>query len=497
MSRVGMIGRLREGSLLGRAGRDVTYLSAGSAIAQVVLLAAQAVLARQYDTEDFGTFSIAVAVGSLIAVVATLRYEMAVPLAADEDEADALVGLCLLTSTVTTAAMCAGLAWWWWSPAGVAARSRPEPVWGMGLSLWLVPIVAWVVAAYTAVRMLEGRRNRFGVVGKATVSGAVAQAVGQIGAGIAGAAAAGLGGLGLTAGYVLGRLVNTAGMATDARRVLRRPRVPLRPLMGRWRRMPLLGMLPALLNGLTVGAVAPLVGWLFGVGFAGLFGFATRLLAAPAALLGQAVAGVFYPAMARLDRGGADPAPHLARLTAALTAVSLPVFVPVLLLGPELFVLCFGSRWRDAGVIAALLAPWLAASFVSSPLSTYATVKDRLGRLFIVSFVEMSLRAAGLAVGYLRDDPMLGVGLYSAAGVLICGYFIAWTLRLGRAPIGGVLRQSRAVLGTAAAVLVVSTLARLAWPGGISLGVAAVLCLVLAAVSARRLHALVVLGRPR
>ena len=63
---MGLIGRLRAGTLLGRAGRDATYLSLGAAAAQVIVLLGRVVLARMYDTTQFGQFNIAVAIGSIL-----------------------------------------------------------------------------------------------------------------------------------------------------------------------------------------------------------------------------------------------------------------------------------------------------------------------------------------------------------------------------------------------------------------------------------------------
>ncbi len=479
---MGLIGRLRAGTLLGRAGRDATYLSLGAAAAQVIVLLGRVVLARMYDTTQFGHFNIAVAIGSILAVVVTLRYEMAIPLAADEGEADSLVRLCLVAATTGSLLLALGLLGWSWLGPGLGEG------FGAASSLWLVPAVCWSVAGYSAFRMLASRRDRFAAIGTSTVTGALTQTVAQVAAG-----PTGWGGVGLTGGYVLGRIVNTWGMREPRRMagaepgLAPPPQVPLVAVMRRWRRMPLYATVPAVLNGLSVGGVAVVVGWLYGVSFAGLFGFAALLMAAPAALLGQAVAGVFYPAMARHDRAGTNAGPYLMRLAEALTLVAVPIFLPIALLGPQLFTLVFSSRWTQAGVIAALLAPWLAASLVSSPLSSYATVKDRMGRLLVVSLVETALRAAGLFVGYVLARPMLGVALYSAAGFVICAYFVSWTLRLGGTSVVGVLRRVWQLLLGAGLVTLAWRLTQGVAGENVATVIAALGCVVVAAVAVRQL----------
>jgi O-antigen/teichoic acid export membrane protein len=189
-------------------------------------------------------------------------------------------------------------------------------------------------------------------------------------------------------------------------------------------------MIPSLLNTISVGAISLLVALLYGTVLAGLFALALRMLALPAALVGQAVRTVFYPKTAEVERNGGSLIQLTETATSVLVFASVPVFGSVLLFGPEMFALAFGAEWRQAGVVSAILAPWLATSFISSPLSGLMTVKDQLGQLFYLSLLETTLRLSSLAAGYLMGEPMVGIACYSAAGTIISLYYIGWSLRL-------------------------------------------------------------------
>lgn len=484
---VTLLSRLRDGSLLGAFGRDVTYLTSGAVIAQAILIVAQLALARIYDPAQFGAFSVVVAWAAILSVVATLRYEMAVPLAADDAEALALTRLCLrfaLGWGVVAAGALAALAAW----RGGALATLGGPA-----AALLVPLVLVATSAFTVLRMLASRRGAFGRVGRAGVGAAVVQAGAQVGLGLGG-----LTGIGLAAGYGLGRVVNAAGMGISWREVFGRASgrrgeaaVSLRVVARRWRRMPLFNTFPALLNVVSVGAVAPLLTAWFSLAFAGQFGFATRLLAAPAVLLGQAVSTVFFPRVARMERESADVGADLVRACAGLVLVAVPVFATVSMLGPEVFAWLFTAQWREAGILAALLAPWLATNFVSSPLSSYATVRDQLGRIVVVSLVEAALRVGGLYVGVVTGRPLLGAACYSLAGVAICAYFVGWVLRLGGADVRALLRWIGLPLLLALVVVAGSLAARL-WAGpAVVVAVGVVGALALLAASGVRLRRLV------
>lgn len=401
----------RLGALLGRTGRDITHLSSGALVAQVVMVVGQILAARLYDEAAFGYFGVVLGWANILAVVATMRYEMAIPLAATDDEARALTRLCLVSSTAVTALVGVLLALGEWAGS---FQGIPGAWWG-------IPTILWGTAAFTTARMMAGRGGHFARIGRSGVAAAVVQVAVQLGLGVMGLVA------GLTAGQGLGRIVNALNIGFGSPRGTA---MSMREVAARWKRMPLLNTLPALLNVVSVGAVAPLVARWFGYSVAGQFSFATRLLAAPAVLLGQAVSQVLLPRMARIDREAGDIASDVRVAAEALILVALPVFSIVWLVGPELFSLVFDPSWRDAGVLAAVMAPWLAANFVSSPLSGYATVRDQLGRILVISLAEATARLAGLYVGVIVGDPLVGVALYSVAGFVICTVFTGWVLSL-------------------------------------------------------------------
>ncbi|NYE01929.1 O-antigen/teichoic acid export membrane protein [Kineosphaera limosa] len=443
-----LLSRLRDGSLIGGFARDVTYLTSGAAAAQIVLLGSQVVLARLYTPDERGAFSIALAYASILAVFATMRYEMAIPLAADEPEAHGLLRLCLRSAVgVTLAAQVALVA------VAVFGGGLGAGL-GAAAALWLVPVTALSIAAFTSLRLFESRRGRFGAVGTSTVWGACVTAVTQIGAGLAGLTM-----LGLTAGYAAGRFATAVSMGFRAPPTEGAP-TKMRIVARRWQRMPLLNTFPALLTVVSVGAVAPFVAWLFGREFAGQFGLATQVLAAPAALLGTAVAGVLYPKMARLERESTGARSAIETVTVGLVLVALPVFVAVGVLGPELFAVVFGVRWFEAGVLAALLAPWLGANFVSTPLSSYATVRNRMGQILLIALVEMILRLVGLWMGVVLGDPLLGVLWYGIAGFVICVAYVMWVLRLAGGSLVGVLARLWGSLVVAVLAVAASLVAR-------------------------------------
>lgn len=396
--------------------RHVGSISATTALAQMILLMASPFLTRIYSPTQMGAFAALTGVAALLATVAGASYPTAIPLAKGPIEASDLTWITL--GLTTAVSLIGGLVVWQVAPGWASDAPSNEPV------AVLFTGTVFVLAAWAALRALAARENRFGSIATSGIADSGVQAGAQVGLGFAG-----LGSTGLVGGYIAGKAAALTILTASTRRYIIRPREPFRAAR-EWLRYPIWVTPTALLNQASVGAVSPFVAWLYGAAVAGQLSLAMRMLAVPSVFLGQAVSTVFFPKMAQMSRDERDLLPSVESTARVLLIVALPVFGFVVLLGPELFALVFGPEWRYAGVIAAILAPWLALNLVSSPISSVATVHDRLRTLLVLGTVEASVRFAALWTGQVTGHATVGFIAYSIAGCSISLYFLGWTFRL-------------------------------------------------------------------
>ncbi|MBW3085882.1 hypothetical protein KEM60_02093 [Austwickia sp. TVS 96-490-7B] len=403
----------------GGAGRHVAQLGGGTAVVMVIQFAAQVVLGAWYSPADYGVFGNLVSFATVAAMIATLRLEMAIPLAGDEAEADDIARFSIRVASLVSLVLV---------PVCVVMAVRADLVPAdYQVSVLIAPFVVWASACFAVLRSYQSRRQQFRQMSDANVAGTLATAGMQLGMGKAGLVSAGLG-----VGYGVGRLLSTTMMITRSGLDLRGRVAP--GLVRRWSQFPTWILFPAVVNALTVGAVAPLVTALYGQEFAGHFSFTQRMLSAPIALLGQAVASVFYVRFAAMHRDDKDTSGHMVRLATVLLGLGLVIFVPITLLCREVFILIWAdNKWEVAGHISAFLAPWLMMNFTSNPLAGYATVKNAVKRLCLLSCLEGGVRVPALALGLWVGGPMAGVQAYSFAGLVICLYWTIWVMRLSGA----------------------------------------------------------------
>jgi O-antigen/teichoic acid export membrane protein len=87
--------------------RNVSIMLGGTAGGQLVSVLLSPVLTRLYSPEQFGILSVYLAVLSILVVVASLRYELTLPLAESDEDAMNIVAVCACVLVVVTGAVTA------------------------------------------------------------------------------------------------------------------------------------------------------------------------------------------------------------------------------------------------------------------------------------------------------------------------------------------------------------------------------------------------------
>jgi O-antigen/teichoic acid export membrane protein len=426
-------------------GRSVVTLASGTAVAQLGLALATPVLTRLYSPADYGTLAVYASTVTVLLVIASLRYELAIPLPEDETMAGSLLGLALLL----VAGMTVGLALLVWlaGDAFIAAVRVPA----LRPYRWLVPLGFAGAGLYQALSYWAIRRRAFGRLARTRLSQGLGQVATQLGCGFAG-----LGAPGLLMGDVVGRVAGGGGLGLAAvrdRPFARTTRGTLAAAAARYRRFPLLTTWSGLLNVGSLQLPSILFAAFFGAAAAGLYALSYKMLVLPTMLLGQSVAQVFLSRAAIAARDPAELRQLTERTALVLFGVGLPLFAVVALGGPQIFGTVMGQRWEQAGRYAQVLAPWFVVWLVSSPLSGLLNVREWQGSALAFSAGEFVLRLGSLMVGSRAGSPLLAVALLSASGVIVS---LASIVRFMHAAHSSVLRlvgPAARLLGLTAACL--------------------------------------------
>jgi O-antigen/teichoic acid export membrane protein len=404
------ITRLREWLPRTEFGRGVVTLASGTIIAQAIPIAISPILTRLFDPAELGALAFYLSVVAIAAVLATGRYELAIPLARRNAEAFELlrvaIGLSIVVST-----LCGVLLY---SFAGDLARLSSIESWGNSLLAW-VPIGVLLTTIGMALSYWCNRSGLYKRMATARVAQAAVTAGVQISAGIAG-----VGSAALLAASAIGQatLVTLLGRVTwqrDRARIFRRRPYGWLAAVRRHRDFPKFMIPGQLANVASAQAPILLLAIFFGPAMAGYYALAERVLLLPTSIIGSAVGDVYRQHAAAAFHATGNCRDLYLRTARRLAILAMAPLVIMVTLGPPVFALVFGQYWRPAGEVAAVLAPMAFFQIISSPLSQ-TVLLARMHRLDMLwQFVRLLFAVGAFVVAYvLGKDHLVAVGLYAA-----------------------------------------------------------------------------------
>lgn len=394
-------------------------LMSGTALGQLLNLAAYPFLTRTYTPHDFGIFSAFVAVSSTLGAVACARFDVVIQVAshAEKHTAHALaqlisLGVSLLAST--------GLFIWW-----LAFGGQFTPAFAA-----LTGIAVFLLGYTSASSLLSMKGERYKVNSAALIIRTLLTAAPQVLLFSVWPSA-----LGLSVGFCTG-LGAQALLFKLAMRSDWRPRVSWRRLsyiLQRYRRYAL-DVPNQLLSALSLHALSFILLALFGATEAGFYSIAYRLAALPLGIFSSSLSNVYFQKAAQSYRAGGVFWKELRFNLLASSALAASIFGALMLCARPLAVLYLGADWALSGEIMVYLAPLLALRFVSVSISATPLVTGKLHWLFFnnVALLVAIATPALLAKAYdmqLADYIVLTAALGSVAHVVYIGFLLSHTRR--------------------------------------------------------------------
>ncbi len=419
------LGALRTRLLTpGSFARSVLTLTTGTTVANLVPVAVAPILARLYGPAELGLFALYSSLAAVLGVAATGRYEMAIVLPADDQDALELLGLSL--SLAGAVALATAMVVLLFGGAIVWALHAPM------LAPWLLflPLGVLLFGTTQALGNWLNRRKAYRRLSTARILQALATALLAI---RLADPARGAGGLVMSAvaGQALGVLwLALVVWSSVGFTGLRFTRAGMERTARTYREFPRINALHAVLDNLATSAMLVVLAHSFSPVVVGHYSMVMRVLTAPAAFIGSAISQVFYQRAAETHNRGGDLRALVRLLLRRTVWIALPGALLLLLAGPPLFRFAFGPAWDAAGQYAQILAPYTFFSFIAAPLAFVPLVLGRQAQAFVVSTTGNALALACIVWGGIAGSPVIAFG---ALTILVSAYFvayIAWILRL-------------------------------------------------------------------
>jgi len=405
----------------------VLKLLSGTGIAFVIAYVAQIALLRIYPDEYWGIADYVTAWVSILAPVASLRYEDALML--PEDRRRSAHAFLLSVSAVLI--FCTGL---------LLLLSLSSTVMGYfegkgGQWMLILPMAILANRLAKISELWLSRQESFGRISVAQVVQAGSMVSVRLGAGLLGPGPGGL-----IWGYVVGFGLSTISMLT---RVITTLQESLRGLpslgeMGRiavrYRRFPQFTMPAAMISGLITRLPILFIPEFFGMAVLGQYSRGFSILFVPLSLLAASIAQVFFVRAVEANRAGG-----LSSFTGNVHArLVLMAFWPTAVLmvaGGDIFTTLFGDAWRDGASYLRYVGPWILLTVVASPLTRLFDVLERQRLELFITLLSLFVIGGALLLGGEQGDIRTLLLFLGIGGAVVRFGQIVWLLTLAGCPV--------------------------------------------------------------
>jgi O-antigen/teichoic acid export membrane protein len=395
----------------GNFGRDLLSLLSGNIFSQLLLLIATPFITRLYSPEEFGAMSFISSCIVILALLTCLRYDQAIVLPKNNNDAYQIVILSLVISLAMMAVFSIFL---------LICKEYVNMRVKYGALLWLIPIgalvtgwnnllVSWNVRnkLFTAIAISQATmiivsiciKAFFGIIGKPL---SVWLILGNI--------------FGMLFGAILLLCLNfnnfrTFKLTFSISQILYQAK--------KYKKFPLYGTINGFLESIAQHLPVFLLSYLFSPAIVGYYGLGSIVLRKPIQTIGISVSKVFYQRAASYNACEKSIEPILRKATLGLMIIAIIPFGVLFLFGDKIFSYIFGIEWEKAGIYCQILVPWLFLVFINKPSAQVVLVKQELKFVFYLMVFTIILRGTALLAGYyLYKSVITCLILFSAASAV-------------------------------------------------------------------------------
>jgi O-antigen/teichoic acid export membrane protein len=399
--------------------KNAAWVSGGTAISQGITVIASIAITRIYTDEDFGVFTLYVAILSVLLIASSLKLEHAIPITTSTGATLNLVALNFIILIVFSALLFLFLLFF-----------------GPHLSNWLaapnsnnyfllIPLGLLFGGTYNILYQWALKLKIFKLITRTKIAQGTGLSIGKIGIGVVHASP-----FGLISGHIIGK---SAGVFSLSRRFLKTYKGKFGLVSGkrmnwglvRFKQFPLLTLPAQLLSAGGQRLPIFIITVFYGLDIVGQFGLCEMIISLPVVLIGTAVGDVFYAEVAEKGKREPQKILHLSdQLVKKLSLIGLAPMVILLLFGPYLFAFVFGEDWRTAGEIAQVLGILAFFRLVFTPLSRVYILYEKHLALLIFNALRIAIILLCFGVAnYLEFTYMQAILVYTV-GMSLVYFFI-------------------------------------------------------------------------
>lgn len=395
---------------------------AGTALTNLIIVLTTPLLTRLYTPEEFGVYSVFLSLLFTGTILVSLRYETAIPLPEDEDEAFHLLVLSIILAFIVSALLCI---LFFFIPIS-KLLNVPE----LETYMWMLSLSLLGIGIFQAFNSWALRDEQYMIISRAKMTMNSSQITSQLSLGLFQ-----LGLPGLLIGEIIGRMTG----ALDYFRLIKRKHKAVYKISAKslvkvligYKSYPIVSSWAALINSLGTQMPIFYLAAHFDAKTAGWFFLAQKILTIPEGLIGFSASQVYLSQAAQTARNSQE---HFRQFfwdtVKKMIVIGLIIIGLVALCAPLAIKIVFGEQWIQAAEFIQILSVLYFMKIIINPISANFYVFNALGKQFISELIRFILICVSLFLALeffvTPTTSLLCISLVSASGYLIHGIF-AWS----------------------------------------------------------------------
>ncbi len=379
--------------------RNVLTLVSGTTLAQAIPVLVTPILTRIFSPDDFALLGIFISLASIIGVIVTGRYELAILLPKGDKEAITVTWLSAALTFVFSAVLLIVVLFF----NDSIAIFLGSPV--LSNWLYLLPLSVFLIGVYQSMYYWFNRTRKYKKLSVSKIVQSTGLGVGQVSLGFFGVVPEGL-----IIGRIFGQLAATmfllfSFVRTNKTNAQNLNKTDTIKTVKRYQKFPQYLIVGHTLNALSLHIPIIILTRIFDQFIVGFYTLTYRIISIPISIIAMSVGDVFKQEASKLYLENKECKDLFNRTLKHLFTLSFVPFIIFFFISPWLFKIVFGQEWVIAGEYAQILTIMFFLQFLTKPLINMFIIAEKqvIDLFWQIIFFTVTILALTLGYIYFRD----------------------------------------------------------------------------------------------
>jgi O-antigen/teichoic acid export membrane protein len=411
--------------------KNTFVLTMGTGIGQFIALLASPILTRFYTPSDFGLFAVFTAIVSILLIITTGQYELAITLPKKDDNAILLVISTWFIGTINCSLLFL---------LAILLKNPILNIFNLTKLPWviiLIPVAVFIYTIYQPIYYLFIRNKNFKLIAITHIISIVSTIFLQIFIYFTPFKSYGL---------IIPFFISTAIVFLFLLFILIKNKQlkfnyssssnfkkSIKSLLVRYKDFPIFNMPSLLINIFANQLPNLLFNNFFSSAITGYYTLTNRVLSSPTSLISKSILDVFKERASRDYRETGSCRNIYIKTLKALVLSSIVPFIILFFTSPIFFPIIFGEKWIEAGKYAQILSILFFFRFIISPLTYIFIIAEKQKTNFLLQTILLVISFLSIYLGYIKKDIYIGLTLFSLSYSLWYLLNLALTYKLSKA----------------------------------------------------------------